>query len=646
MLVFNHVAGVLRRGLGVGALALALVAAGTVPAGATVSGGAPTAPAPAAVRTAAGDDVTFSGHGWGHGRGMGQYGALGYAVDHGWGYRQILGHFYGGTTVGSVGNRAISVELINQTGTELRAIGRGLTVNGVPQPDRNLDGSSVRVTPEGLGFRVEVAATCAAPGAQTWTHLGSFPTVVVGTTSQNDFASLPRVCEPTGERGYRGSLSVQRHAATGVPTTFNQTSVEDYLRGVVPRESPDSWGALGGGRGMEALKAQAVAARSYALSAARPSGATTCDTTACQVYSGATFQPWNGARTVLDGPNANVAINQTVGEVRFTGGTSTVSRTEFSSSTGGYTAGGTFPAVVDEGDDIASNPNHSWAATFTASEIATKLGITGLRSVAVTGRNGLGDWGGRVTTVAVVDGAGSTHTFTGPEFRTAMGTSRFKSDWFMVSWISLADAQSIVKALYQDLLGRQPDPTGLSGWSTALLQGTSQSVLVSTLTRSDEYISLRVAKAYREVLGREPEPAGALSWLQAIQSGAATVDDVQRRFYDSTEYFDISGGTVDTYIARLYVTMLRRAASASEIASWASLMQQYGRAWAVDSIWFSMEAARIRAGDYYQTFLGRGPDPDGQTAWAQVLLTYGEGAVRAGIAGSLEYRARAIARFP
>ena len=646
MLGFNHVAGVLRRGLGAGALALALVATGTTPAGALGGVEAVAAPAPAAVRTAAADDLTFSGHGWGHGRGMGQYGALGYAVDHGWGYRQILGHFYGGTSVGSVGNRAISVELIAQTGTELRAVARGLTVNGIPQPDRDANGSSVRVTPQGLGFLVEVATTCAAPGAQTWTILGSWFTVSIGTTSQADFAGLPRVCETTGERGYRGSLSVQRHAATGVQTTFNQTSVEDYLRGVVPRESPDGWGSLGGGRGMEALKAQSVAARSYALSATRPSGATTCDTTSCQVYSGATFQPWGGTRTVLDGPNANVAINQTVGEVRFTAGTSTVSRTEFSSSTGGYTAGGTFPAVVDEGDDIASNPNHNWVATFTAAEVAAKLGIAGLRSVTVTGRNGLGDWGGRVTTVAVADGAGTRHTFTGAQFRTAMGTDRFKSDWFTVSWISLADAQSIVKALYQDLLGRQPDPTGLSGWSTALVQGTSQSVLVGTLTRSDEYISLRVAKAYREVLGREPEPAGALAWLQAIRSGAGTVDDVQRRFYDSTEYFHISGGTVDTYIARLYVTVLRRGASASEIASWASLMQQYGRGWVVDQIWFSMEAARIRAGDYYQTFLGRGPDPEGLTAWAQVLLTYGEGAVRVGIAGSLEYRARAIARFP
>ena len=75
-------------------------------------------------------------------------------------------------------------------------------------------------------------------------------------------------------------------------------------------------------------------------------------------------------------------------------------------------------------------------------------------------------------------------------------------------------------------------------------------------------------------------------------------------------------------------------------------MAQRGRGWVVDSIWFSFEAAMVRAGDYYYTFLGRGPDPLGQQGWAQVLLSYGEGAVRAGIAGSPEYRDRAIASFP
>ena len=61
---------------------------------------------------AADSTLTFVGHGWGHGRGMGQYGALGYAVDYGWSYQQIVAHFYGGTSLqGGTPNSTIGVEL-------------------------------------------------------------------------------------------------------------------------------------------------------------------------------------------------------------------------------------------------------------------------------------------------------------------------------------------------------------------------------------------------------------------------------------------------------------------------------------------------------------------------------------------------------
>jgi len=205
---------------------------------------------------------------------------------------------------------------------------------------------------------------------------------------------------------------------------------------------------------------------------------------------------------------------------------------------------------------------------------------------------------------------------------------------------------SVVTALYQDLLGRDPDPVGYQAWRAVLMRGTSQSELVMSLTSSDEYIALRVRQAYAEVLGREPDPVGAAGWLAAIRERRATVDDVQRTFYDSEEYFLVSGGTSGGYVARLYTTMLGREAWAGEVAMWVGLMGSRGRAWVVDSIWFSVEAAQHRAGAYYQRFLGRGPDPVGLEAWARVLLSQGEGAVRAGIAGSDEYRMRAIARYP
>ncbi|WP_051639706.1 SpoIID/LytB domain-containing protein, partial [Cellulomonas sp. URHE0023] len=445
------------------------------------------------VAAAAGDSVTFSGHGYGHGRGMGQYGAYGYAVDQGWSYQAILGHYYSNTTLQGVGNPMISVELTRDTGADTIAMGDGLAVNGSA-----IGAGAVLVRKAGSGvFTVFTAPGCAGP----WSVLN--PSVGSGLTI-TDTDGMPTVCESTKTTTYRGSLRVVD--AGGTHYTFNDVSTEDYLRGVLPRESPASWGDAGGGRGMQALMAQAVAARSYALAyGGRTSGASICDSESCQVYGGAIERPYStGVVKTLEDARTNAAVQGTAGvALAMPGGA--IARAEFSSSTGGYTAGGTFPAVVDDGDATGQNPNRNWISTIPVGTVASGLGVSSIRSISVTQRNGLGAEGGRVLSVRVVDNAGVTKTLTGNQVRVALG---LRSDWFSISWDSPAEAQSVVRAMYMDLLGRGPDPTGLQGWSAALLSGTGQPALVAALTRSDEYIALRVSKAYNEVLGRAPEPAG------------------------------------------------------------------------------------------------------------------------------------------
>ena len=208
------------------------------------------------------------------------------------------------------------------------------------------------------------------------------------------------------------------------------------------------------------------------------------------------------------------------------------------------------------------------------------------------------------------------------------------------------DAQSVVNALYADILGRGVDPSGLQTWSAMLASDAGQPALVASLTSSAEYIQLRIRQAYERVLAREPEPAGMASWRQGIMWGVVTVDDVKRRFYDSQEYYLRSGGTPAGYIDLLYRTAFARSAAPSEIAFWSARMAVVGRGAVVDGIWYSMEAAMYRAGNYYQVFLKRDPDLPGQQFWARTLLASGEGAVRIGIAGSDEYKQLAATRFP
>jgi peptidoglycan hydrolase-like amidase len=588
---------------------------------------------PPTTAQAAVGDVTFVGHGWGHGRGMGQYGALGYAVNHGWSSAQILNHFYGGTVAGNVGNPEMTVELTRLTGRDTIVTGNGLVINSVAAGAAAV---LIRRTATG-SFQVFKSSGCGGPWSLAGT-LGSGLRVAT-SSDQRVLANLPRVCEAAGQHAYRGSLAVVSNG--GTQRTINHVLTESYLRGVVPRESPASWASLGGGRGAQALRAQAVAARSYALASIRiVNVARTCDTTACQVYGGAgllTGTTW----TLTEDSRTDAAIGATAGVVRLKNGAPV--RTEFSSSTGGYTAGGAFPAVADAGDSIAINPNHTWVTTLGISSIAASLGTGPIRTIVVTARNGLGAGGGRATGVTVVTTAGQTRTFTGNQVRSALA---LKSDWFTISGMSLAEARSIVKALYADLLLRPVDTSGLSTWSLLLASGTSQAALVGSLTKSEEYVRLRVRHAYEQVLGRAPDAGGLAGWTRAIMAGTVAVDDVQRVFLTTQEFYLRSGGTPTRYVDLLYRTVLKRPPTTSEAANWSRQIAVVGRSKVVDGIWFSMEGALYRAGRYYQLFLKRVPDRAGQELWARTMLSQGEGAVRIGIAGSNEYRLLSSKRFP
>ena len=340
---------------------------------------------PAAAYPAA--ELTLRGHGYGHGRGMGQWGAYGYATrtTNRWDWLQILDHYYGGTTLQSQANADIGVRLVFQDGADLTVTsGQPFTMGGLQIPANGAarfamagDGTvHAAVAPGGCGTTETYAGPIADPVV-----LSSVPEPYSPTLS-----SLLTICAPSGRKTYRGALRMVNDG--GIPRTVNILKMEAYLRGVVPRESPASWGSAAGGAGMNALRAQAVAARSYAWAESRYPYAKTCDTESCQVYLGAGA---NGS--VLESAQTDQAIADTWQAVR-RHSNGAIARTEFSSSTGGHTAGGTFPAVVDEGD-IAS-PHHDWEVKLPVANIESAYQMGTLQSVEVTQRNGLGADGGRV----------------------------------------------------------------------------------------------------------------------------------------------------------------------------------------------------------------------------------------------------------
>ena len=410
--------------------------------------------------------VVIQGRGFGHGRGLGQWGAFGYARDKGWNYRQILDHFYGGTAAGAVSPQsAIGVRLAALDGKALAVYqpkGRAYTaIEG--QPGFTLPPSMAGAQSEVAGLGVQAAVTVASgsseppptvppllTGAAAAVRIelvaGGFqisdgpscngpwiprPLVVTRSVTVSAGPADPAVGadEPTemlqicegknGRHVYRGDL-LTVDARPG-QKTVNLVGLDAYLRGVVPREIAASWGDTA----LEAVKAQAVAARSYAAAEKRSSVSNTCDTTSCQVYGGRGRYAGNQF-TSLEDPRTDRAVAETANEIRVDPKSGTPIRTEFSASTGGFTAPGVFPPVLDEGDLVTNNPNRSWTVRLKASRLEKGRKLGSLVSIMVASRDGFGEGGGRATRVAMTFTHG-TASMTGNEL---MSTYSLRSSWF------------------------------------------------------------------------------------------------------------------------------------------------------------------------------------------------------------------------
>jgi SpoIID/LytB domain protein len=371
---------------------------------------------------ASGSSLNFAGHGWGHGRGMGQWGAFGYAVDHSSSASAIVDHFYGNTAMAQIPNPQITVRIVGQDGLDLVVTSdSNFHVGGIPISGHSA-GHLIR-RPDGQ-YDLYTRYDCLQ--SDVW-YAGIVDPTAVSDISDpgDDVHKMVAICQQDQSiREYRGSLTMT--FGDGANRTINTVNMEDYLRGVVPRESPASWGDSGNGKGMQALEAQAIAARSYALAEGGENGgrysyAKTCDTTSCQVYGGAGL---DGTR--IEDPRSDNAVAQTGGLIRrFSDGT--VARTEFSSSTGGWTAGGVFPAVEDTGD--VRSPFHNWSASVPVSSVESTYGVGSFQSLAITSRNGLGDDGGRALSVKIT-GSSRSVTVTGNDVQSQLG---LRSNWFLVS---------------------------------------------------------------------------------------------------------------------------------------------------------------------------------------------------------------------
>jgi SpoIID/LytB domain protein len=357
---------------------------------------------------------TVTGHGYGHGRGMSQYGARG-AARQGLSHERILGFYYPGTRLDTY-SRRIRVLITGDTTTDLVVVDRpGLVV-------RDLGARRSHRLPDGLGAtRWRIAVNARNRNVVDYRAGGSWHRWRPGGAAALQGAGELRatgpmeLVTPSGTVTYRGRLrAVAPEPGSTARDTVNVVGLDAYVRGVVAAEMPALWEP-------EAVQAQAVAARTYALWHAARAGVRhyqLCDTTACQVYRGVDAEHPASDRAVVATRRQFLTYD---GRPAFT---------EFSSSSGGWTVASSIPYQVakrDPYDGVAGNPYHTWSTRLTARAIQQAYPSLGrLRGVRVTARDGHGQWKGRVVSL-VLDGRRGDVRLTGDDFRWRFG---LRSTWF------------------------------------------------------------------------------------------------------------------------------------------------------------------------------------------------------------------------
>jgi stage II sporulation protein D len=335
------------------------------------------------------------GAGFGHGIGMSQYGAYGFALE-GAGYAEILEHYYRGTQLSSAPSRPVRV-LLQPSDPYIRV--RGASSVG--------------------GRRLQVGTTYVARE--------SGGAIVVRTSSGRRVVRVPNGAKFKGPEAllllgpalnsvsdglYRGAIELRTEGA-GI-TAINELDIDSYVRGVVAGEMPSSWP-------LEALKAQAVTARTYALATRKTTGLfDQYPDTRSQVYRGVTGES----------VRSDAAVAQTAGRVLTYAGVPAV--TYYFSTSGGHTENVEYsfvgslakPWLVGVPDPYdGASPYHRWTVNTSAASLDRGLGAPGsFKRVQVLERG----TSPRVVRAKVVGTAGST-VLTGPQIRARLG---LRDTWF------------------------------------------------------------------------------------------------------------------------------------------------------------------------------------------------------------------------
>jgi stage II sporulation protein D len=367
---------------------------------------------------------------------MSQYGAYGRALA-GETYQEILAHYYDQTTLGTTSATSIRVLVLSSwtasSASPLRLYGLGgaWTFDGISTTFPA--GALARLIPTVSGSTVTWKLVVTATDGTTLYSAASTGSLRMRPASSA--TTLRLYSKPSYYDTYRGVLRIMASSTTPTVTVVNEVGLEDYLKGVVGTEMPSSWPA-------NALRAQAIASRSYAVKRLHPSTGTydIFDDTRSQVYHGVKGE--HSASTSAVAATAGVVLRYggSVANAMFhsTGGGATESNQYvFVSSTGAITSSpvpylqGSMDRAPDGTAYDKYSPYATWhTATYTLAQVQaffaadSRTNVGALIGLDLTNR-GVGD---RLVSVTLYGLDGTTKTVSGAVFLAIFNAHRPSTD--------------------------------------------------------------------------------------------------------------------------------------------------------------------------------------------------------------------------
>ena len=207
--------------------------------------------------------------------------------------------------------------------------------------------------------------------------------------------------------------------------------------------------------------------------------------------------------------------------------------------------------------------------------------------------------------------------------------------------------ENFVRALYEDLLGRGASDADAESWASLVFRGLlTREQAARGFTASREWTRLMVSRLYEDRLGRLPDPSGWDAWSAQLATNPAILAEVDAGLIASDEFYAKAGGSPDAWVDGAYRELLGRQPDPAGLAGWVAVVKSVGRYRAAVDLSQAQESLQRRVTTVYRVMLARDPDPVGIQGWAPVVAARGDVALYAAVAASDEYFERAQVRFP